>query len=477
MQQATIISPQAPRQVRRRLLTRRRVLGASASIAVGAAATTFGVRHVLTKGEAVRSATLHVSSEPRGAAVEIDGRTRGQTPLALPIAAGAHEVLLHYQGAIPTRAAAGVGSSGSVRLAATLWRSLPAAQPLQPPFPGMVIACADFLANGDVVLLAKPQAGSAYTLWRRRDDGSLTRLGSAAAPGRVVARPDGLAVAFLAPGTTAAPDLSGTPLTTVRTADGDGANVRRWYALSPAQPGEQLADLSWAPDARHVLLVTHRKLSGGARDRLLWLDFQAGAAQTVGELPTAIVPGSLTWGPDGATVALLTQTGPLVSLCLANVQTGAVRYLADLGQRDPAALPYPPIAWSPDGQHVVYAAGAHERASGLGGFLLGDQTVDLLYSAEARGGEGHQLDAAPSLAPVWRASGDILALSRQTGGALAIDQFTLPHGRTPAVGKLPVTPASPVAVRWDAAHARALLVQHVDAGLTGWLLSFAMEGR
>ena len=137
----------------------------------------------------------------------------------------------------------------------------------------------------------------------------------------------------------------------------------------------------------------------------------------------------------------------------------------------PIPPPFPPLAWSPDGRQIVYAAGMQERGPGLGGLLLGNHMVDALFTAGAQAGEGRRLAAGTATAPVWRASGDILACTR-TSGALTLDQFQAPAGRVPAVGVIPVTPASPFAVRWDAEHAQALLIQHGERGLSGWLLVF-----
>jgi len=478
MQQATIITSPARSSLRRRTLSRRGLWLAAVGGAAAAAAGGVEAHRIRSVRRSPPAATIELSSDPAGATIDLDGRARGRTPLALRVTPGVHRVSFRDAGAMATDSTVRADAGHAVRSGATLWRSVPTAQPLRPPFPGTIILGTDFLPDGDVVILAQPRAGGSSSLWRRHTDGSMVRLGPVATPGPSAPRPDGRAIAYLAPTTVAAPDATiTTALTALWTAQVDGGAATARYTLSPAQPGEQLADLTWSPDGAHVLLVTHRDGAGGALSRLLWIDPRTGAARSIAELPAAIVPGSLSWGPDGASVALLTQTGPLVSLCLADVRTRAFRYLADLGQRDPTALPYPPIAWSPDGQQVVYTAATRDRATGLGGVLVGEQTVDILYTAGAHAGEGRVLDPKPAAAPVWRDGGDILALARQSGGTVALDQLAPSGRRTPAVGRLPVAPASPYAVRWDAAQARALLVQHDDVGLAGWVLSFEMAGR
>jgi hypothetical protein len=471
MQHATIIGPESSSPSGQARISRRHVVGA-AGAAIGLPAAALAAWRFRSVSDTGPSSPLHVTSDPTGTDVLVDGHARGRTPLTLSAAIGPHAVRLRHPGTIPTRLTVHVEANQPVRLRASLWRSTPSVQPLQTPFPGTAIVGADFLANGDVVLLVKPPGNGGFSLWRRQSDGAMQRLGPGSSPGRIVARPDALAVAYLAPqsgGTNGA----GQPLalTTLWTARADGSGPVRRYTLASAQSGEQLTDLSWSLDGGSLLTVAQQTAANGVRDHLFWIDPQVGTAQPVADLPTAVVPGSVLWGPDGATVALLTQTGSVVSLCLANVRTRAFRYLADLGQPDPAALPFPPLAWSPDGHQIVYAAGMQERGTGLGGLLLGNHMVDALFTAGAQAGEGRRLDAGAATAPVWRASGDILACTR-THGALTLDQFQAPTGRVPAVGVIPVTPASPFAVRWDAGHAQALLIQHGERGLAGWLLVF-----
>jgi hypothetical protein len=470
MQHATIIAPASNGPSRQARVSRRHVVGA-AGAAIGIPAAAFAASRFRSVSDTGPLSTLQITSDPIGSTVQFDGHMRGRTPLTLSVPIGPHTVGLRHPGDIPIRLTVHVDANQPVRLRAPLWRSTPSVQPLHTPFPGTGIEGVDFLANGDVVLLVKPAGNGGCSLWRRQSDGAMQQLGPGLSPGRIMARPDALAVAYLTSqsgGTGGAQPLA---LTTLWTARADGSGPVRRYTLSSAQSGEQLTDLSWSPDGTSLLTVARQTTANGVRDRLFWIDPHVGTAQPVADLPTAVVPGSVLWGPDGATVALPTQTGSVVSLCLANVRTRAFRYLADLGQPDPAALPFPPLAWSPDGRQIVYAAGMQERGSGLGGLLLGNHMVDALFTAGAQAGEGRRLDAGTATAPVWRASGDILACTR-THGALTLDQFQAPTGRVPAVGVIPVTPASPFAVRWDAGHAQALLIQHGERGFAGWLLVF-----
>jgi Tol biopolymer transport system component len=479
MQHATIISPAKGATSRRRCLSRRRVFAVAAGGTVAAMGTLLGTQRLHGGSPSPATARLEVTSEPSGAMVVVDGYGKGRTPLSLALQAGRRQVVLQHAGAIPATATVQTVQGQTFRLSCTLWRTTPTAQPLQAPMPGTTLVDADFLTDGCVVLLARSPVTPEYSLWRRIDGGVLQRLGPVSTVGPSAARPDGVQVAYLdlAGRSGTATGVTVAPLTALWTASADGSAATLLYALSPQHSDERLTGLTWSPNGQQVLLIAHRDGPGGALDRLLCLHLASGAVQTLTELPSTIVPGSGAWAPDLRSVAFLTQTGPLVSLCLIDLRTQALRYLADLSQRDPAALPFAPLAWSPDGQQIVYAAAAHEPARGLGGLLLGDQSVDVLYTAGSRTGEGRPLDSRPASAPVWRPGGDILALARQSGGGVQLDQFTDPKGRVAAVGALPLTVATPFAVRWDVAHAQALLLQHAASGLQGWLLSFRLEAH
>lgn len=479
MQHATIIPPAQRAPSRRRRLSRRGAFALAAGGAIVATGSLLGTQRLREGSPPQATATLEVTSAPSGATVAVDGHASGRTPLSLALEAGRHHVVLRYAGAIPATTTVQTAKDQTLSLSRTLWRTTPTAQSLQTPFPGTTLVDANFLADGRVVLLAKAPVTPGYSLWRRADDGMLQRLGPVLSVGPSAAHPADVRVAYLAPGgrSDAVNGATAAPLTALWIAAAGGSAATLRYTLPPQQLGEQLTGLTWSPDGQQLLLIAHRDGPGGALDRLLLLQLPSGAVQTLAELPSTIVPGSSTWAPDRLSVTFLTQTGPLVSLCLIDLRTRALRYLADLSQRDPTALPVAPLAWSPDGQQIVYAAAAHEPAHGLGGLLLGDQTVDVLYTAGSHAGEGRPLDSRPASVPVWRADGDILAFAHQSGGGLQLDQFTSPQGRVPAVGALPITVATPFAVRWDSAHAQALLLQHATSGLQGWLLSFRMEAH
>jgi Tol biopolymer transport system component len=217
---------------------------------------------------------------------------------------------------------------------------------------------------------------------------------------------------------------------------------------------------------------TARRVAG--RAQLRWLDIARGSASTLVELPSTIVPGSFLWSPRGDVVAFLTQAGSLVSLCLLEVDPPSFRYLADLGQNDTNPLPFPPLAWSPDGSQLVYAAPVQTSNNTVGGWLLGARSAPALFGATAPWTQGQRLSTAGGNAPVWRADGSLLALAQTNGsGPLRVQAVDPGSGVATPVGTLPLPVASTYAVRWDAAHGQALLAQRGTDGTTEfWLLSF-----
>ncbi len=121
------------------------------------------------------------------------------------------------------------------------------------------------------------------------------------------------------------------------------------------QPDEQLVDLAWAPDSRHLLVVGRQQPSlGMERTSLRWLDTTTGTAQLLALLPSEVVPGSYVWRPDGHALAFLVHTASLSAVCTLS-DTGEFHYLGDLGHDGTAGPPVAPVAWGPDGQ-LVYAA-------------------------------------------------------------------------------------------------------------------------
>jgi hypothetical protein len=424
-------------------------------------------------GPAVGSARLRVESEPPGATVEIDGRARGQTPLTVAVAPGERRVTLRREGYAEATYTVRLETDQSATLASELWLRRPEVRRLRPAFPGAAIAGATFLDDGRIALAIALPPGDERQLWLLDRRGGAQRVGPPQARGSIAISPDGRRVAYLVPG---AGSGRTEPLRELWLAGPDGSRGSRRFALSTAD--ERLVDLSWAPDSQHLLVASReQRAGGGQRTRLRLLAATTGEARALASLPSAVVPGSYAWSPDAGRVGLLTRVGPLTSLCLLGI-AGDFHYLVDLGRDTPATLSFPPLAWSPDGGRLLYAAPARERPA-ASGWLFGSQPAPALFTAEAARPVPRPVADARGQAPVWRADGSVLVLANGPGGTLVVRQIE--PGREPReVARLPLRAGSAFAARWDTAHAQ-MLVAVPDAASLGssepeyWLVRFRPE--
>lgn len=425
-------------------------------------------------GPAAASASLIVTSMPSNVAVKVDGQRAGRTPVQLAVSPGDHRLTFRGSSVVATTADVHAAADQTRNVQVALWLRSPAADQIRPPFPGAAIATAGFLADGRVALVVAMPPGDDRQLWVRSGDGHLQALGPTVAYGAVAPSPDGRQVAYLAPSTTPASDTPTPSLTTLRIAASDVEQERELYAVA-RDSGDELTDLAWSPDGGHLLLVVRHKASEGAsRTEVRWLDVRQGSARTLVDLPSTIVAGSFAWDPRGDRVAFLTQSGPLVSLCVLGTTPPSFRYLADLSQGDAKPLPFPPLAWSPDGSHLVYAAPVPSRPTTLGGWLFGTRSALALFATRADGGASRRLGAAQANAPVWRADGSVLTLARPSGnGPITLQSVDPSNGAAESLGTFPFPSAPTYAVRWDPAQGQALVAQREDDGVTAyWLLKF-----
>jgi PPE-repeat protein len=297
---------------------------------------------------------------------------------------------------------------------------------------------------------------------------------------------------------------------------------------------ERLADLTWTPDGRWLLVATRLGdgTSGGpVRARLLVIDTgppgQGASSPPPIELvtlPAEVVPGSYSWGPDGRWVAFLARASAapggrnllsLNALKVATDGTAGFRYLADLGRADStgsANVPVAPVTWEPatanrSGRLLYPAPIVGPTTGGPGplnflalsvgpaepppGLFLANPDAPAMASDEPR-----RLGTATGvLALVWRqtapgsAGMPLLGFVRsdQDGKPLAGRVIDPASGRLQDIGlRLPADVApgkTPVAARWDVAHGRALIVSRpsetgqasptAPGALDVWLVQFA----
>jgi hypothetical protein len=437
-----------------------------------------------------------------------------------------------------------------------LWRTQPTAVKLRPAYPGAAIADAQFLTDGRIalVLLLPASAGAVSNQIPLREawlldpaSGRLDAFAPSVRAAAIAVSPDGVRVAYLqqAPPTQPGQARAGAPphiagrLDEVWVASQDeGQLLRRVFQLPPPErvsgygtPAvEQLADLAWAPDGRHLLVAT--RIGDGAsssRARLLVLDTDdaEAAPRELITMPAEPVPGSYNWSADGGWVAFAARAASapggkgLVTLVAAHLtENGApdFRYLTELGRDDSTSaqpLPVSPVAWQPAaaqdgrGARLLYTAPV-ATAGAAGGLDLGS-LLGFRGPTEPPGGLFLTTPAAPELAPdarrrvgsavglvgpVWLppavgpSVGPVLALARtdDNGGQLVLRAMDLASGRIQDTGsRLPpgLGSRSTPGVRWDAPHGQALVLARASTANRGiastgtspdldvWLVQFA----
>ncbi|MCC7368841.1 MAG: PEGA domain-containing protein [Chloroflexi bacterium] len=457
----------------RRFGRRRALLAAgSAVIVLGGGAASWA--YLAPNGLGPDAARLALTSDPPGATVEVDGVGGGAAPVELLLPPGEHRVTIRAPGYADGEYRVALTPSGAAELRADLWPREPLLQPLRPLVPGASIVAADFLPDGEVALVATLPPNGERLAWLLDGDGGLRRVGPAEAqPGLTIA-PDGATVAYLAP------TAGGAPGTDARLAEvtvaPPGGPARTIFALPPAPPtgdADRLVDLAWDPRGDRLLAIVRGRPSAGLRSRLLLLD-PDGRVTELAELPSEVVAGSYSWSPDGARLAFLARTDAGVALCIvATDGAGAPRYLADLGGDDP--LPFPPLAWSPDGAYMVYAA--QDKDAATGGWLFSPRGPGL-FAAAADRPRPTRLGAAEGLAPAWRPDGQLVTLARPkgSGGPLGLRAIE-PDGRVRELVELPLRTSGAVAARWDPVARRALVAARAGGRVDHWLLDFRGGAR
>jgi hypothetical protein len=178
-------------------------------------------------------------------------------------------------------------------------------------------------------------------------------------------------------------------------------------------------------------------------------------------------------------VAFLARSGQTTALCLLGVLDPGFTYLADVSRDDTAPLPFAPVAWSPDGRRLVYAAPTDDRSSTLG-WLFGPRTAVGLFTLALEDPVGRRLGDAVAQAPAWRDDGALLALARRASdSALTLHQI---DGESfEDLLQLPVRSAGAYAARWDLPRAQAIVATRGPASLGAtrpeyWWVRFRPEG-
>jgi hypothetical protein len=487
-------------------------------------------------GDAVE---LDITSAPNNATVRADGQERGKTPLSLTVARGQHTLALTHPSAVDEERKLYATSDMHVNVA--MFERRPDALQLKPVYPGAAVNGATFLDDGRLaVTMGLPstaagpgnsQRGMLNEAWILDPvRGSLVPFATTSNPRAqiVVVSPDGRHVAYAQPHQT---DAGGSRLLAeVLIVGADSGSTVLVFSLPPVDASrgagvapngelEDVADIAWTPDGRH-LLVTLRLVGlangppSASRSRVLLVDAgladgQQAAPVELLRLPAEVVRGSYNWAPDGNWVAFLTRVSSgvggtdFVALCALDISKGGdvsgFRYVADLGREtDPRGpLPAADVAWSPTGDgRLMYVAatprftvsnplGLPTTSGGEPGLFLTSPSGPALTAEEGqRFGLATGLFGMTWLPSDEAGSSRLLALGRSDKGSKPLVMRVVDAG-SGVPQTLDVTlpnavgGSAAVAARWDVRHGRLLLLAHRDnstAALDFWLVQVRADG-
>jgi Tol biopolymer transport system component len=437
-------------------------------------------------GVAVAVAPLTLGSRPPGASVWVDGQQRGLTPLALTVEPGVHRVLLKRRDALDRQYSLDVGVSG-VNIDTLLWRQQPLLTHLRATLPGAILTDVRLLDYGWLGLTIELPPGRDLEAWRLDPaSGAVEAVLSGVSGARLTFAADGQHLAYLgsAVGPRASPAYAGygtdgTPLDVVWlvSAAGDaapgGATVG-WRA--PLESTEQLADVSWSPNAEGLLAVATEPLAGGGARSRLWLVAADGhSAAQVLSIPSQVVPGTLSWSPDGQHAAFVAHAASLNALCLLGTD-GSFRYVADLDPSTAQPLGYPLVSWSADSRRMLFVA-PHQHPPGVAFDWLTPDTRHSLYEATLEQPTPIGLTDTQVEQVTWREDGQLLAVWRATSdGPLRVRLMNSSGGDGQDLLELPFQPGSAYAAAWDLARANVLVASRTSTGATDyWLARLAAE--
>jgi hypothetical protein len=329
--------------------------------------------------------------------------------------------------------------------------------------------------DGAVSLVQRLGAGQELQAWRFEPSSGAYALIVPGVPGaRLAIAPDGARVAYIGrtfgppPPTSLARDEI---LWLVAAADPAAPPRALWHAASD----DVLVDVAWAPDGYQLLVTTAQQIAaGGARSRAWLIDAEFGAARLLLTLPSQIVPGALSWRPDGRAVALMAHADTLNALCLLELD-GAFRYLADLDPSDGMPLPYPPVSWSADGHRTLVAAPPQDPSLISAGWLQ-SAARRAIYVAGADAAPPRLVAEADTPLAVWREDGQVVALGSTRDGALGID-LVRGSQRPERLLDLPLKLGAAYAAEWDTKRGLLLLANRLGGNVEYSLIQIGLEDQ
>ncbi|HYY89569.1 MAG TPA: hypothetical protein VFA49_12295, partial [Chloroflexota bacterium] len=249
-----------------------------------------------------------------------------------------------------------------------------------------------------------------------------------------------------------------------------------------------IVDLAWAPDGRRLLVAAMgERPDGGVRTRLWLLDVDGGGGQAVLTrelvvLPSLHVAGSAVWSPDGQRVVFVARAGSVRALCVIDLGDGPggeFRYLSELGEAEfePAAAPYPPVAWQADGHRLLYVAPAQDQPNGPFGWL-DRRPRRMLYLVGAEDLVPRAVGPLEADLAAWREDASLVLLGRvkDPDGPLVLRSADATLGDTRYLLEPPLRPPLGYATRWDLGHARLLIASPTGRDqLDYWLVRLGLD--
>jgi len=447
--------------------SRRRIFAGS-GLVIALLLSGAGFWFIKSKAPAVGTAVVHVTSEPPATAY-VDGNKRGATPLDLSLPGGAHQLSLVASDYLPRTTYLTLREGERSALDLPLWLRQPPLRALKAPFPGAALSDANFSASGEIALTVALPDGQ-QQVWLTDGSGDSRQVGPTAS--RISLAPDGINYAYLAPATDKPASSAASPQDALWVGSA-GAPAQVRYSPGADTADKKLSDVTWTSDGGHLVLAVQVRTAGHHWTELLSIASD-GSSQQLARFPSDVVAGSFRWSPKGNELAFLARSDSTTSLCLIAVPKGTLRYLADLKPSDSGSpLPVAPISWSPQGEPVYSAVAA--STGGSGGWLLGATGPGSALFLLPPQGLSRQAGGAGAQFPVWLDDRTVLAVRRPASDKpLVLDSVDALSGHSQSVGQLDAPSGADYAVRWDAAHARAIVAVRrsstVGTGLDfGWV--------
>ena len=173
-------------------------------------------------------------------------------------------------------------------------------------------------------------------------------------------------------------------------------------------------------------------------------------------------------------MAFLAHAGELSALCLLGID-GTFRYLADLDPAWGPPLPYPPVAWSTDGQRLLFVA-PHQHPIGAPSGWLQPDPQHALFVADVAEPTPLALGDTNVDFATWREDGQLLGLSRAGPDAPLSLRLLGGGGDQQQLLELPLRLPASYAAAWDPARARLLVAtSNASGGVEYWLARLGLE--